>query len=269
MHTINWYYPKDTEELKVLLEKDGVYPHGGGTSILRLGFKNIKGLIALDDLKLNFFKKNASTVEIGSALSFSALIENLREVDKSSILIKALSNAVPTPLRNRITIGGSIASFPIWSDLIGPLFALDADLKLIGSKEGIYKLAEYIKNKELQKSNLIYSVEFPLDTWSTYYYRATRVNFDYSSFNFSILAKKDNAKLNDLRIVLVGSKDKCKRMTKVEQLFVGKDAKDFAFNKIQENFDTEFSHKKLGSSEYLKKLACVELERGLEQIINT
>jgi CO/xanthine dehydrogenase FAD-binding subunit len=64
-----WYYPKDINELTVLLEKDAVIPHGGGTRIVQQGLKKAKGLISLDGLGLAYFHNKDKFVEIGATLT--------------------------------------------------------------------------------------------------------------------------------------------------------------------------------------------------------
>ena len=66
MSEINWYFPSTIEEVKDLLKKERVIPHGGGTHILRSNMKRIKGLIDLHYLPLKFHHTKKGKVEIGS-----------------------------------------------------------------------------------------------------------------------------------------------------------------------------------------------------------
>ena len=56
------------------------------------------------------------------------------------MLAASLSQAASTPLRNRITLGGSLKDFPLWSNLYAPLIAIDAKVEIKGNKSGIYSV---------------------------------------------------------------------------------------------------------------------------------
>lgn len=264
MSEINWYFPRTIEEVKDLLKKERVIPHGGGTHILRSNMKRIKGLIDLHYLPLKFHHTKKGMVEIGSNRSFSEVSEHL---DSQDILARALSRSASTPLRNRITVGGSIAAFPVWSDLMGPLIALEAEVSLIGEREGSFSISDYIKNSELRKGTLITGVSFKKDGWISYYYRETRTHFDYPAFTISILLKKSAKVIEDIRIVIVGCIGKWKRLYLVEESLRGKREDEVEIDGIGENLLVKFTMKKFLSPEYLEHLARVYTERGLKDVM--
>jgi CO/xanthine dehydrogenase FAD-binding subunit len=267
MQELTWYYPESLDEIPDLLGKEGVIPHGGGTGILRTNLRRTQGLIDLSHLPLDFFRADNGIVEIGATQSFADVAENMRRIDPESVLTKSLSMAASTPLRNRITIGGSVVFFPMWSDLMGPLIALDAEVDLIGAHEGLYPIERYARDKGLRHGTLVKGVRFVKENWISYHFRATRTHFDYSSFNITLLLKvQDNGRVGDIRIVIVGTKEKCTRLRDVEDYLKGRDVSEIETAGIVERMDVEFYPKSLGSAEYMIHLAGVELERGLEAI---
>ena len=267
MKEIKWYFPKSLEEVPELLKKDGTIPHGGGTSILRGRLNKIKGLIDLTNLPLHFFRDNNGNIEIGAAQTFAEVSEAISSIDPGNILARALKLAAATPLRNRITLGGSIASFPAWSDLMGPLIALDAEVSLIGAKEGIFNIARYLANRELRNHTLITGVIFKIDRWASSYYRETRTHFDYPAFTITILLKKDKNIIKDIRIVIVGCIGKFKRLTGLEESLKGKAIGRLEIEGIGSNLEVEFTGKKGLSPGYIKYLAGVQIERGLVSVL--
>ena len=155
----------------------------------------------------------------------------------------------------------------MWSDLMSPLIALYAEVSLIGAYEGFFPIVKYATKRELRKGTLITSVRFKSETWDSYYFRATRTQFDYSAFNITILLKKSNNIINDIRIVIVGNKKKFARLTGLEEKFKNIEIDDADIPAIVEDMDIEFAAKKLGSADYIRHLAGVELERGLNKVL--
>jgi len=76
--------------------------------------------------------------------------------------LKSLQNSADTPLRNRITIGGSIAFAPPWSDIIGALIVLDTKIILYRKNEGVSQLKNNLKNNKLKQDSLIAGIRFNL-----------------------------------------------------------------------------------------------------------
>ena len=57
-HDLQWYYPEKISEALKLIKKDGVILHAGGTRLLKTEARNIKGLVDISLLKLNYIKKD-------------------------------------------------------------------------------------------------------------------------------------------------------------------------------------------------------------------
>lgn len=264
MRELKWYYPRKLEEVVELLREPGVVPHGGGTGILRTGTAKLKGLIDLRGLPLHDFRASKESVEIGAARTFAEVVEDMGRLDPGSVLVQALSQAASTPLRNRITVGGSVALAPIWSDLLGPLVALGAEVSLIGAHEGYYPVADFVRDRVLHKGTLITGVRFGADRWRAHYFRAARTTFDYASFNLTVLLKKGAGGLiEDCRLVVVGNKRQFKRLEEQEKDLIGYKVGEVDFAALATRVKVDFTPKALGSPEYIRHLFGVELERGL------
>jgi len=268
MKDVMWYFPETLEKASDLLQKEGVSLCGGGTLLLRSSMKNITGLVDLSRLSLNYFQADDHWIHIGSTQTFADVVENLMPVNPRSILISALSRAASTPLRNIITMGGSISAFPLWSDLMGPLMALEAEIILSGKQEIQVPISEYATNRDLRKGALIREIRFKNDAWDSFYFRATRTQFDFPSFTISILMKKTTGNLiDDVRIVIIGNKKKFIRLTDIENRLKNRRADDEDIAHVLENLDIEFSNKKMGKADTIQRLAGIELGRGFTQIL--
>jgi len=284
---ITWYFPSILEEVPELLKKDGVFVHGGGTALLRSNLARVEGLIDLKALPLNYCREREGVIEIGAGCTYSQINEVLQKIDSRNILIRSLSGAASTPLRNRITLGGSIAFFPVWSDLMGPLLALEAEVTLIGSSNGSFPLVEYLKKREIRNRSLITGISFKKRELNSYYFRQSRTRFDYSAFSISILVKKSASParsgsdsmassappsastIEEAAIVIVGSRNKFTRLSSLEDSLKGCSPADLQLKNIAGSLEVEFAVKKNYSPEYLKPLAAVEMERGLNAVLRS
>ena len=95
-----------------------------------------RGLVDVGKLGLDYVRIQAGTVRLGAGTTYAGAVRGLAAFDTCHPLVQALGSAATTPLRNRITVGGSVASFPYWSDLMGPLLALEAEVELTGGGRG-------------------------------------------------------------------------------------------------------------------------------------
>jgi len=285
MKEIEWYFPQRLDELPALLMKRGVIPHGGGTGILMTRMRSTAGLIDLGSLPLHFFRRKNGRVEIGATLTFAELA---KQFTPDHIVSRALRRSASTPLRNRITVGGSIAFFPSWSDLMGPLIALDTEVTLIGGEHDSHNgdqksnpvrvrkgrwggvpsltvpLVQYLRESNMRKQTLITSISFTEEQWDSYYYRHTYTHFDYPAFTLTVLLNKGAGRIHDLRCVVVGCRGKYERLTQVEEALRGSQLKDVSSLELPRLL---FTGKKRTSPEYLAHCARVELGRGIDQLL--
>jgi len=268
MKNLTWYYPTTLKEATALLAEPGIVPHGGGTGILRTGTDHLSGLIDLRYLPLFAFKQEDDTVEIGAGLTFSDVLRHEKMTDPDSILVQSLSRAAATPLRNRITVGGSIAMAPVWSDLLGPLIALEAKLVLAGAHEGVIPVESYLQDRALQTGTLITGVRHKAGNWRAQYFRASATRFDYASFTITALAQVDERQIIEaLRLVVVGNTQKYVRLAELEAHLTGHKVSDIDFARLGTGSDVAFSAKTIGSADYVRHCFQVELERTLEAVL--
>ena len=161
MSTVQWFFPDTLEEALAYLGREGVAPHGGGTNLVKSGISSLKGVVDLSRLELDFMKIDKGVLEAGATLTFSGVADNLANLYPDCLLGKALGTSASTPLRNRITLGGSAALFPLWSDLIGPMSVLQGRVCVVGEIEGKYAFDTWRANGDILQGSLITSLLFP------------------------------------------------------------------------------------------------------------
>jgi CO/xanthine dehydrogenase FAD-binding subunit len=264
MTETKWYFPENMGKVPKLLNK--ALPHGGGTFILKMNMDRIHGLIDLSGLDLKYSRIDGGIIRIGSMQTFSGVVNFMREIDQGHILVKALQTSASESLRNRITVGGSVASFPAWSDIMGPLLSLEATVSLIGKTEGHYPIRDYIENHSIRKESLITEVSFHNDVWVSSYYRETRTQFDHAMYTITLLAKIIGDRVGDCKIVVTGTKNRFTDLSSVSDSLKNKPFRELNIEEITRSLTFEFPRRQSLSSEYINHLARTQLERRLKEV---
>ncbi len=266
---LKWYFPSSIPRAVKLIQKPGVLLHAGGTRILKTQSKNILGLVDIGNLKLNYIKPKNNLFHIGAAVTFNEVIKYSKENNCLKILGVALSQAASTPLRNRITIGGSLKDFPLWSNLYAPLIALDAKVDLKGSKSGIYSLEEYVTEGIIKSKHIIKEIIIPESAgliWKVK--RFALLKFEYPLFNIAITFTLKEKIIEDSRLVITGVKNRFKRFRKAEKFLTGKILSQNLPNDIDKFIKPKFISDYKYSASYKEKIAKVYFNDLLSEIIN-
>ncbi len=266
MEQLNWYYPENLNEAARLVRDGDKAPHSGGTALIRRGFRGIKSIVDLSRLPMNAIEVQREKIEIGAMCSYSDIIHETGAVFPGHVLVQSLKNSASTPLRNRITAGGSVAAFPAWSDFIGPLLLLDTKVELMGRETGIFPLPDYLNRRELRAGSLITRILTENFPHTGLHYRETRTEVDYPAFTVTALAIPDKEIFRGLKIVVVGGKERFRRLTELETALNGKSFSYLENLNIDDYFPVEFPDRKHGSGDYLKHSAEVALKDMLNLI---
>lgn len=261
-----WHYPNTFEEVKELLLLDKANIHSGGTAISPQMMRNWHHVIDVQKLPVHGFSIEGQRILLGAGLSFKDVIQKLISSRPQHLLLKALSKSSSAPLRNRISLGGSIASFPSWSDLMGPLIVLDARIVLLGKECKEVSVTDFLSNFREYKNCLISSIIIPDTDELSFYHRETRVQFDYPAFTLSVVARFNDGKCSHLRMAIVGTKKKYTLLSDLEKHLIGKSADDFYDVSVEDYVHLSFNKKEMGSGDYMRELAIVRIKRGLAHL---
>ncbi len=264
---IRWYFPDTPDEAAKLIKQQGIILHAGGTRILKTQTKSIKGLVDIGGLKLNYIKQRKKEYHIGAAVTFGDIVRYSREKSVLLMLGKALSEAASTPLRNRITIGGSLKDFPLWSNLYAPLISLDAKVSIFGMRPGIYDIEDYVTSGLIKSKHIIQEIIVPEDKdliWGVR--RFTLLKFEYPMFNIAVSFKKNEGTVEGAKIVITGVKSRFKRFEKAEHLLNGRRLStgliEEALIHIQPKFTSDYKY----SAEYKGTVAKVTFSDLLNEL---
>jgi len=147
--------------------KDAKVIAGGTDIIIALKNSKISPKVLIDIGKIKDLKKIENIdnkIIIGSAVTFTQIIENEIFNDNLYGLYKSCRMVGSPQIRNKGTIGGNIANASPAADSIPPLIALGAKLKIM-SKRGIREvlIEDYFSDRStlgIKEDELLISIEF-------------------------------------------------------------------------------------------------------------
>ena len=162
---------ESTEQVVNLLDeyKDEAKIIAGGTDlVIELNNKKISPKVLIDISKLEELRnieENHGNMIIGSAVSYTHVMEYIKGDKNMKGLYDALRSIGSPQIRNKGTIGGNIGHSSPAADSVPPLIALGAKIKLM-SKNGTREvlLEDYsakANDAGLKSDELIISIEFP------------------------------------------------------------------------------------------------------------
>jgi len=171
MKTFNYHSAKDVKEASKLASSSSVFLAGGMTTIpsMKLGLASYKDIIDIKKIKkLSGIKVSAKTVTIGATTKHSE-VANSKDVKKAIPSLAALAEGIGDPqVRNRGTIGGSIANNDPASDYPSACLALNAIIHTNNRKINAENFFRGMFETCLKKTELIEAVEFEIPKKSSY-----------------------------------------------------------------------------------------------------
>ena len=171
MKTFNYHSTKDVKEATKLASSSSAFLAGGMTTIpsMKLGLASYKDIIDIKGIKkLSGIKVSAKSVTIGATTKHSE-VANSKEVKKAIPSLADLAEGIGDPaVRNRGTIGGSIANNDPAADYPSACIALNATIHTNSRKIEASKFFSGMFETALKKNELIESVEFKIPDRSSY-----------------------------------------------------------------------------------------------------
>jgi len=171
MKTFNYHSAKDVKEASKLASSNSTFLAGGMTTIpsMKLGLASYKDIIDIKRIKkLSGIKVSGRTITIG-ATTKHADVANSKDVKKAIPSLAALAGGIGDPqVRNRGTIGGSIANNDPAADYPSACIALNATIHTSNRKINAENFFKGMFETALKKSELIEAVEFKIPKKSSY-----------------------------------------------------------------------------------------------------
>ncbi len=171
MKEFNYHSVKDSKDASKLASSNSAFLAGGMTTIpsMKLGLATYKDLIDIKNIKkLNGIKISNKSVTIGAATKHVEVAKS-KEIKKTIPSLSNLAEGIGDPqVRNRGTIGGSIANNDPSADYPSACIALNATIHTNERKIEASKFFKGMFETALKKGELIEAVEFQIPDKSSY-----------------------------------------------------------------------------------------------------
>ena len=171
MKSFNYHSAKDSKEATKLSSSTSAFLAGGMTTIpsMKLGLATYKDIIDIKNIKkLSGISVSGKSVKVG-AITKHAEVANSKEIKKAIPSLASLAEGIGDPqVRNRGTIGGSIANNDPSADYPSACIALDAIIHTNERKIEASKFFKGMFETALKKGELIEAVEFKIPEKSSY-----------------------------------------------------------------------------------------------------
>ena len=171
MKTFNYHSAKDVKEASKLASSSSAFLAGGMTTIpsMKLGLATYKDIIDIKRIKkLSGIKVSGKTVTIG-ATTKHAEVASSKDVKKAIPSLAALAEGIGDPqVRNRGTIGGSIANNDPAADYPSACIALNATIHTNNRSIDAEKFFRGMFETCLKSTEVIEAIEFSIPQKSSY-----------------------------------------------------------------------------------------------------
>ena len=171
MKTFNYLSAKDVKEATKLSSSNSAYLAGGMTTIpsMKLGLATYKNVIDIKHIKkLSGIKVSGKSVTIG-ATTKHAEVASSKDIQKAIPSLAKLAGGIgDAQVRNRGTVGGSIANNDPSACYPSACMALNATIHTNGRKIEASKFFKGMFETSLKKGEIIEAVEFQIPEKSNY-----------------------------------------------------------------------------------------------------
>ncbi|HPI98386.1 MAG TPA: hypothetical protein PLV56_06530, partial [Synergistales bacterium] len=127
-------------------------------------------------------------------------------------------------------------------------------------------LSEYLNNRGVIQGKLITGISIPLKRCKSWYYRYTRVSFDYPLLNISMIMDVEDGIISDPSIFITGTTRKTERLANLEKRLAGESLFSSDISIPEDIPGISFPNRKGVSAGYLSRHASIMLKRGLSEI---
>jgi carbon-monoxide dehydrogenase medium subunit len=273
-----YFAPSSLKEAVELLSnyKDDVKILAGGQSLvplMKLRLAKPKYVIDLNGIgELNYIRNAGGAVHIG-ALAAHSEIERSEVVRRDCrLLAQTAATIADTQVRNRGTLGGSLAHADPAGDMPAAILALDAELKASGpSGERLIKAEDFFVGfltSALEPDEILTEIKVPLAAGAkSAYLKAAQRASGFAVVGVAVQLKLgSNGTCAHIAIGMTGVTDKAYRAKNVEQVLKGArlddDLIERAANRVVEGIDPLEDIN--GSKDYRAHLARVYTARAIK-----
>jgi carbon-monoxide dehydrogenase medium subunit len=232
MREASYFAPTNVGEAVKLLAEHGAKAVilAGGTDLLpALNHYEIKpeALIYIGKLGLDHIKEQDGKLVIGAAVTTATLATNSLVAKKAGALATAAQASGSVAIRTTATIGGNVANASPAADLVAPLLALDASVRLVSAGgDRVVALKDFFagpKKTACKANELITEIHIPAPKGKTVFLKlGRRKGQTLAVVNAAVRLDIAGGVCHEARIVLGSMAPVPLRCTKAEALLQGK-----------------------------------------------
>ncbi len=215
MKNFSYHTAKNIKEATKLASSKTAYLAGGMTTLpaIKLRMAAYSDLIDIKKIKdLTGIKVSGKTLKIG-ATTKHADVASSKEVKKSIASLSSLADGIGDPqVRNRGTIGGSIANNDPSADYPAACLALNANIHTSSRKIESSKFFKGMFETALKSGELIQSVEFQIPEKSCY------VKFPNPASRYAIVGVYVAKFKSEVNVAVTGAKSYVFRCEEIEKI---------------------------------------------------
>jgi carbon-monoxide dehydrogenase medium subunit len=272
--TFEYTAPKSLQEALGLLAEGGK-PLSGGMSLIpmmKLRLAAPEHLVDLGRIKdLNYIREQGGALHIGATTTHYEIESSPLVRAKCPLLAETAAHIGDVQVRNRGTIGGSVAHADPSADYPAALQALEAKVVLKGAKsERTVLVADFLVDTfttTIEPGEIVSEIVVPLEDagTGTRYQKVLQPASGFAIVGIAVRIRKAGGKIAMARIGVTGLSNCSYRATAVEQALEGKagsageiqNAAALVAEGVDANSDLH------GSAEYRKHLAVVHTARAI------
>lgn len=228
MREVSYFAPTELAEALKLLAEQGekVTILAGGTDLMpKLNHYELKPevIMYVGRLGLSFINDEGEKLVIGAATTTAMLAKSDIVGKKTAALAEAAKLSGSTAIRTAATIGGNIVNASPAGDLLSPLLAMDAQVKLVkAGSERMVALEDFITGPGQtirQPDELLTEVHVPVPNGATVFKKLGRRKAQTLSVaNVAIQISLEGRECKDARIFLGAMAPTPMRCTKAESI---------------------------------------------------
>jgi carbon-monoxide dehydrogenase medium subunit len=274
----DYHAPTSTDEAVELLAEFGDRGRvlAGGQSLFQLmNFRAVKpeNLIDINPItELDYIRQDDGTLAIGARTRQSTLERSREAAERVPLMVEAVKNVAHQSVRNRGTVGGSVAYADPASELPAAVLAMDGEVVLASSRgERTLDAADFFRGpytNACSADELLTEVRLPLWPSGTghAFLEFQRKHGSYALMGTAVLVRLDGDSIDRVAISLCGVDETPVRARKAEELVTGNAPSKEVFEEAAEAAAPELNPlpDPKGSPEYRRKLAKVYIRRALE-----
>ena len=265
------------EALSLLASHEDAKLLAGGHSLLpamKLRLANPALLIDLGRIAgLDYIRDAGDTISIGALTTHGTVASSQLLLSSSPLLAQAAANIGDIQVRNRGTIGGSLAQAHPSADYPAAVLALDAQIAASSqSGERVIPAREFFTGMfttALRPDEIITEIRVPKTTGAgTAYKKFAHPASGYAVVGVAVVVRGSTAKIDEVAVGMTGVGEIAYRATAVENALLGKPASAIAEAVKHAADKVEALGDNYASAEYRRHLAQVYTRRALQEALS-